>query len=209
MQVLTGLFGSYLVQSLYAISFTDLSFYKIRRLSKVSSINRQLNVNIVRDAKVSTYRFTDYFKGFDKVDAVRRIFGEKTEKALNELRVEFAGFRGYMGVSEVDGHLMVSAVYLKEGDMVDIYLDVIHELVHVRQFMEGKELFDDRFSYINRPTEIEAYRCAVEEARRLGFSDERICEYLKTEWMSDRELQRLAKAVGVDCGCVKKTKKER
>jgi len=196
------------VQSLYAISFTDLSFYKIRRLLKVSSINHQLKVNIVRDAKVTSYRFTDYFKGFDKVDAVRRIFGEKTEKALNDLRVEFAGFRGYMGVSEVDGHLMVSAVYLKEGDIVDIYLDIIHELVHVRQFMEGKELFDDRFSYINRPTEIEAYHYAVEEARRLGFSDERICEYLKTEWMSDRELQRLAKAMGVDCGGLKKTKKE-
>jgi hypothetical protein len=176
-------------------------------LSKVSSINRQLNVNIVRDAKVSTYRFTDYFEGFEKVDAVRRIFGEKTEKALNDLRVEFAGFRGYMGVSEVDGHLMVSAVYLKEGDIVDIYLDIIHELVHVRQFMEGKELFDDRFSYINRPTEIEAYRCAVEEARRIGLSDARICNYLKTEWMSEKELQRLAKAVGVDCSCIEKTKK--
>jgi hypothetical protein len=167
-----------------------------------------LKVNIVRDVKVLTHRFSDYFQGFDKVDAVRRIFGEKTELALNGLRVEFTGFRGYMGVSELDGHLLISAHYLRTGNIVDIYLDIIHELVHVRQFLEGKELFDDRFSYINRPTEIEAYQFAVEEARRLGLTDERICDYLKTEWMSDRDLLRLAKAMGVKTDCIEKTRKK-
>lgn len=146
---------------------------------------------------MATYPFTDYFKGFEKIDAVRRIFGEKTEKVLRNLKVEFAGIRGYMGVSEKDGHLLISATYLKEGNIIDIYLDIIHELVHVRQFLEGKELFDDRFTYTERPTEVEAYRLAVEEARRLGLSDERICEYLKTEWMSDEELERLAKTMHV------------
>jgi hypothetical protein len=63
--------------------------------------------------------------------------------------------------------------------------------------MEGKKLFDDNFSYVRRPTEVEAYRLAVEEAKRLGLSDERICEYLKTEWMSNRDLERLAEAVNV------------
>jgi len=167
-----------------------------------------LKVNIVRDVKVLTHRFSDYFQGFDKVDAVRRIFGEKTELALNGLRVEFTGFRGYMGVSELDGHLLISAHYLRTGNVVDIYLDIIHELVHVRQFLEGKELFDDRFSYINRPTEIEAYQFAVEEARRLGLTDERICDYLKTEWMSERDLSRLAKAMGVKTDCIDKARKK-
>ena len=50
-----------------------------------------------------------------------------------------------------------------------------------------------------RPTEIEAYRYTVQEARRLGLSDERICEYLKTEWMSDEDLKILSKAVNVTC----------
>jgi hypothetical protein len=63
----------------------------------------------------------------------------------------------------------------------------------MRQFMEGKELFDVDYSYIDRPTEIEAYKYAVEEARRLGLSDERICKYLKTEWMSLEDLRRLAR----------------
>jgi hypothetical protein len=156
-----------------------------------------LKVEIVRNVPVTTHPFTDYFKGFEKVEAVRKIFGDKTEEVLRNLRVEFGGRGGYMGVSDVDGHLLISAHYIKEGDIVDIYLDVIHELVHVRQFMEGKKLFDDNFSYVRRPTEVEAYRLAVEEAKRLGLGDERICEYLKTEWMSDRDLERLAEAVNV------------
>ena len=55
------------------------------------------------------------------------------------------------------------------------------------------------FHIVERPTEIEAYRYTVQEARRLGLSDERICEYLKTEWMSDRDLRFLAGAVDVAC----------
>jgi hypothetical protein len=156
-----------------------------------------LNVEIQRNVKIATYPFMKYFKGFENVDAVIEVFGEETEKVLTNLRVEFAGIRGYMGVNETDGHLIIGARYLNEGNIVDIYLDVIHELVHVKQFMEGKELFDSDYTYIERPTEVEAYRHAVKEARRLGMDDERICEYLKTEWMSDDDLQRLAKTVGV------------
>ncbi len=156
-----------------------------------------MNVKIPRNVKIATYPFIEYFKGFENIGAVREVFGEETEKVLGNLKVEFAGIRGYMGVSETDGHLIIGARYLNEGSMVDIYLDVIHELVHVKQFMEGKELFDSDYAYIERPTEVEAYRHAVREARRLGMTDEGICEYLKTEWMSDDDLQRLAKTVGV------------
>jgi hypothetical protein len=159
----------------------------------------RLKVKITREVPVTTYPFTDYFKGFDEVEAVRKIFGDKTESVLRKLRVEFAGMRSYMGVSNVDGHILMSARYLKDGDIIDIYLDIIHELVHVRQFIEGKELFDDNFSYAERPTEIEAYRIAVEEARNLGLGEERICEYLRTEWMTDDEFKQLAKVVNVNC----------
>ena len=158
-----------------------------------------MKVEIRRDAKVKTHAFTNYFKGFEKVDAVQRIFGEKTEETLRNLKVEFFGRKGYMGVSDDDGHLLISADYLNNGDLVEIYLDVIHELVHVKQFMEGKELFDHRYDYVDRPTEIEAYALAVEEARRLGLSDARILHYLKTEWMTDEDLEKLAKILNVKC----------
>jgi len=165
----------------------------------LTTIEPKLNVRIVRKAKVSTYSFTDYFKGFEKVEAIRKIFSEKTEEVLSNLRVEFAGMKGYMLVNDLDGHILISAHYLKEGNLIDLYLDIIHELVHVKQFREGKKLFDNDHSYTERPTEVEAYRYAVEEARRLGLSEDRICEYLRTEWMSDEDFERLIKSLGVKC----------
>ena len=162
-------------------------------------MNSLFNVRISRKAKISTYPFTDYFEGFERVETVRKIFGEKTVDVLNNLKIEFIGRWGYMGVSNEDGHLIISAHYLNKGDIIDIYLDVIHELVHVKQFMEGKELFNRNYRYVERPTEIEAFQYAVEEARNLGLSDERICNYLKTEWISDEDLIRLAKALNVTC----------
>ncbi len=158
-------------------------------------------IEIRRDFKITLYRFTDYFMGFETVGAVREIFGDETENILGNLKVEFySSRRGYMGVNDEDGHMLVSAYYLRKGSDRDLYLDVIHELVHVKQFLDGKELFEDRWEYVDRPTEIEAFRHAVKEARRIGMSEKEIYEYLRTERMGENELQRLAKSVGVRAG---------
>ncbi len=156
-----------------------------------------LGVQILRNAKVSTYPFTNYFKGFEKLEAVKRIFGKRTEAVLHNLKIEFSGRIGYMGVSDEDGHLTISAQYLNNGDIIDIYLDIIHELTHVKQFMDGIKLFNRFYSYVERPTEVEAFRNAVEEARKLGLSDKRIYSYLKTEWMSDEDCKLLAQTLKV------------
>jgi len=148
---------------------------------------------------LTAYPFTEYFKGFEKIETVRWIFGERTREVLSNLKVEFTLFGGYMWVNGLNGHLMVSSRYLNQGDRIDVHLDVVHELVHVKQFMEGMELFDARYGYVERPTELEAYRFAVLEARRLGLSDERICRYLKTEWMSNEDLSKLARTLNVRC----------
>jgi hypothetical protein len=166
---------------------------------KISTeVSTFINIKITRDVNITLYKFIDYFKGFEKVEAVREIFGDQTEEILNKLKVEFVSRRGYMGVDEQDGHLIVSAYYLKSGSERDIYLDIVHELVHVKQCMQGQKLFDHRYDYVDRPTEIEAYRHAVKEARRLGMTEKQIYNYLRTEWMSEKELTRLAKAVGVE-----------
>jgi hypothetical protein len=153
--------------------------------------------------------FNDYFKGFDKVEAVKGIFGDQTEEVLRNLKVEFIGLFGYMGVDNTDGHLLVNAKYLETGNKTDIYLDVVHELVHVKQYMEGRDLFDARYEYVDRPTEIEAYRYAVKEAKRLGLSDEYILEYLKTEWMSTADLKRLAGYIGINYPAAQEPKTSR
>lgn len=167
-------------------------FFKILRLL------RKLPVNVLSIGS-SNRAFLDYFKGFDKVEAVQGIFGEKTFEVLSGLRVEFSWVMGYMYVDGSDGHLVISKGYLSSGDKIDIYLDLIHELCHVKQFMDGHELFDPRYDYVNRPTEIEAYQYCVAEARRLGLSEERIRSYLWTEWMTEQDFRRLAKHVNVSC----------
>lgn len=143
-----------------------------------------------------TYPFLDYFRGFEKNSAVQGIFGQETEHVLKNQKVDFIWF-GYMGVNDSSGHLMVNKRYLSTGSKQDIYLDVIHELCHVRQHMEGKDLFDPRYDYVDRPTEVEAYRYAALEAKRMGLSAKEIRLYLKTEMMSTKALERLIKNMSV------------
>jgi hypothetical protein len=155
-------------------------------------------VQIQRDAKVNLYPFTDYFQGFENVPVIRKLFGEKTEQVLRNLKVEFYSARfGYMAVSDEDGHLLISAYHLRTADEAIIYLDVVHELHHVKQFMDGKDLFLTDFEYVDSPIEIEAYRGTVEEARRIGFSDDQIVEYLKIEWINDEQMERLIQHMGL------------
>jgi predicted SprT family Zn-dependent metalloprotease len=103
-----------------------------------------------------------------------------------------------MGVSDGDGHLMVNKRYLNTGRKQDIYLDVIHELCHVKQHMAGRNLVDPRYDYVDRPTEIEAYRYSVLEAKRMGLSASEIRLYLKTEMMSSQALERLITNMGIE-----------
>ena len=167
--------------------------FRIMRLFRKTFLKKILNVGS------STYMFMDCFKDFDKVTAVRGIFGEKTAEILGKLKVDFTLFSGYMYVDTSNGHLVVSSRYLNTGDKIDIYLDLIHELCHVKQFLDGRDLFDQRYRYVERPTEIEAYCYTVQEARRLGLSNKRIYEYLKTEWISNREFNFLIKVANVPC----------
>ena len=157
---------------------------------------RKLPINILGFGNRKVI-FNDLFKDFEKVEAVRGIFGEKTKQVLSNLKVELSWIMGYMYVDSSDGHLVISKSYLNSGDKIDIYLDLIHELCHVKQYMDGKELFDPQYDYVDRPTEIQAYSYAVQEAKRLGLSDERICLYLRTEWMGENDFRRLAKSVNV------------
>ena len=77
-----------------------------------------------------------------------------------------------MRVSNHDGHLMINPDYFMAADFTDLYLDVIHELVHVRQFLDGKRS-DSQTAYVERPLEIEAYNITVEEARNIGLGRKR------------------------------------
>ncbi len=67
----------------------------------------------------------------------------------------------------------------------------------MQQFREGRDLYDPSRAYVDRDTEIEAYRVTVREARRIGLDDEAIAEYLRVSWVTPREHERLARRLNV------------
>ncbi|MGA7923156.1 MAG: hypothetical protein WCA77_04195, partial [Thermoplasmata archaeon] len=116
----------------------------------------KFNVRIERVAPINLYPFERFFRGFHEVPAIRELFGRSTKRVLHNLKVEFFSARfGYMGTSDVDGHLLISSNHLKNGDVGTVYLDLVHELCHVNQFRQGKPLFYPKLSYVDAPSEIE------------------------------------------------------
>lgn len=161
----------------------------------------KLKVRLQRRAPTQLYPFLDFFRGFEDVPAVRELFGRSTPRVLRDLRVEFFSARfGYMGTSDVDGHLIISNRYLRDGEFSSLYLDIVHELCHVNQFRHGKRLFYPRLSYVDAPSEIEAYRFTIQEGRRIGMSDKQLVDYLKVEWITPAEHRRLARRSGLVLG---------
>ncbi len=105
--------------------------------------------------------------------------------------VEVRGRRGYLFVDVEAPCIVLSERYLRDGDELDLYLDLLHELTHLRQLEDGLDLWDDRFPYVDRPTEVEGYAVAVEEGRRLGMSEREVRRHLSNPWMSAADVRRL------------------
>src|SRR3972149_1096225 len=75
---------------------------------------RDHGVSVPPAGEIEYRPVTAYLRGFDRVEAVRRTFGPKTAQILQSVKVEFFSSQwGYMGVSDQDGHLLVSAHYLR------------------------------------------------------------------------------------------------
>lgn len=140
----------------------------------------------------------EVFPGLDRFKAFRNLFEDGLrQRVLRECKIQVVPEDMYMYIDDKAGNVVAGLGYLRGGDETIVYLDVLHELTHIRQWHEGKELWDRRYNYVDRPTEIEAYQVAVDEARRLGMSDREIADYLRVEWTSREEHERLCKHVGV------------
>jgi hypothetical protein len=83
--------------------------------------------------------------------------------------------------------IVVGKSHLHDSPPLMLYMDIYHELCHIRQRRGGANLWEPGVSYVKRWTEVEAYRFVVEEAHTLGVSDEFLREYLKVEWISAKE----------------------
>ena len=151
-------------------------------------------IKINRDVRPGTYALGQIFDGLHQVEAVRQIFKTKKEldQVFSNLSIIVEEKDHYMYVKNDDGSVVVGLAHLKSADLKILYLDIVHELVHVRQQRAGLNLYDKSYSYVDRPTEIEAYKVTVSEARQLGMSDKEILDYLQVEWITPKEHKRLA-----------------
>ncbi len=140
------------------------------------------------------YRLVDVFEGLEESQTLKKVFGDDVQDILVSTSIEINNHPWIIWVNE-SGAISINVDYLNKIDLRTLYLDVVHELVHIKQFKEGKKLFDERFSYANSPTEIEAYRLTVEEAQNIGLSKKEIIDYLKVDWITDEEHQKLVEAV--------------
>ena len=130
---------------------------------------------------------------FEESPAARRIESEATPLGplLDSARVKIKPGEGYLYVDVKIPAIVLSEDYYRVANPVDLYLDLVHELTHLRQLAEGKNLWEHSIPYVDRPTEIEGYAVAVEEGIRLGMDEDEVIRHLSNPWMSDPEVARL------------------
>lgn len=115
----------------------------------------------------------------------------KRAKLLEEAKVFIKPGGGFAYVDVETPCIVLAEQYYRTGSDIDLYMDMLHELAHIRQHHEGRDLWDERYEYVDRPTEIEGYAVAVEEGRRLGMDDADVIEHLSNPWMDAEDVQRL------------------
>ncbi|MGA7923735.1 MAG: hypothetical protein WCA77_07150 [Thermoplasmata archaeon] len=105
---------------------------------------------------------------------------------------------GYRMVESKADEIVVGRSHLSNSPKMDVYLDIIHEFLHILQRKQGRILWPGpKVLYVDRPTEVEAYAFSIAEARRLGVSDEYLREYLNVTWIPRVDYLRLLRHLGV------------
>jgi hypothetical protein len=151
----------------------------------------------VRDLGAGEHPFLALLPGFAESPAHRRIATDRHDphEVARAARVHIRPERSYCWIDVEVPCIVLAQHYYETGTDLDLYLDLLHELTHVRQLHEGRDLWDARFAYHRRPTEIEGYAVAVEEARRLGLTETEIVEHLSNPWMSPQDVRELFQAI--------------
>lgn len=150
---------------------------------------------INHNLELGTYQLTDVMTGLENSVALNTIYGNKLKEVLNTMEVNVVSKPWQIWVDRETKIITINKDYLVHSDRETLYLDFIHEMVHIWQISDGKNVFDRSVSYVDAPTEIEAYRYTIEDAERIGFNKTDIIDYLKVRWISNEEHLRLVKAV--------------
>ncbi len=172
---------------------------------------------IARTIPVGRHPLLEVFPGLDRLppaaklepDATKRrkLFGATSIEVVDQdmwmyvapwETPAFARRRGWQPVvTPGKDCIVVGAGHLRDSAALILYLDIYHELCHVVQRRDGANLWEPGLSYVERKTEVDAYRFVVDDAKGHGVPDEYLREYLKVEWISAAEHGQLLAAVGV------------
>lgn len=120
---------------------------------------------------------------------------KKREILLRGAMIHIKAGGGFAYVDVETPCIVFAEEYYRTGSDLDLYLDMLHELTHIRQHHEGHDLWDERYAYVDRITEVEGYAVAVEEGRRLGMTDEEVVAHLSNPWMDAEDVDKLQKNV--------------
>jgi hypothetical protein len=151
--------------------------------------------HISRNLEVGRYKITDVVRGLENSVALSTIYGSKLKEILSITRVDVVSKPWQIWVDRDTKRITINKSYLSETEKETLYLDFVHEMIHIWQITEGEDVFNRSMSYADTPTEIEAYRHTIEDAKRIGFSRIDMVDYLKVRWITDEEHSRLVKAV--------------
>jgi hypothetical protein len=152
-----------------------------------------------RGLKPGQYRLEEVFTDIRTYGVLGDIFSntEEIDAIIACTKVFVVDRPREMFVDNDDGSITIGLPHLQRASDVILYLDIIHELCHVKQHLEGRNLYDRDKSYVDRETEIEAYLVTVQEARRIGLNEDAIVNYLRVSWITPEEHQRLARRMDI------------
>jgi hypothetical protein len=152
---------------------------------------------VVRNLERGTHPYRSFLPLFERSPAARRIESPATPLGplLESARVCIKPRDGYCYVDVKIPAIILSEDYYHAANPLDLYLDLVHELTHLRQLAEGRNIWDHSLHYVDRPTEIEGFAVAVEEGIRLGLTEEQVIQHLSNPWLDDDEVDRLRKNI--------------
>jgi len=170
-----------------------------------------------REAAPGRHAFLEVFRGLEETVPFRKYPGDDSRilAVARETSAEVTPGPGYMYVAPprtppeiraagfrmvetTDDVIVVGRSHLRNSPTMVVYLDVIHEFLHILQRRQGRVIWPRAsLSYVDRPTEIEAYSFSIAEARRLGVPDAYLRRYLRVPWVTNSENLRLLRNVGV------------
>ena len=154
-------------------------------------------MRINRDLAVGEHAILDLFPGLEESPALETISASRPDllRLLRKSRIQIRAREGYIFVDVSVPCVALSYDYYNNGKARDLYLDILHELTHLRQLEEGRNLWDMERAYVDRETEIEGYAIVMREAIRLGLGREEILDHLSAPWMTEADVHRLVENV--------------